>query len=54
MKPILYSILISLLVPIGFWIGGFDFERGQAAAWCYGTTIYIAGAVWFLFFKERE
>ena len=36
------AFLISMLVPIGFWIWGFDFnQRGDTASFCFFLTIYI-------------
>ena len=41
MKSILIATLVALLVPLGFWIGGYDFDlRGAASVTCYLLSIW--------------
>jgi len=44
----LRAILYASIVPIAFWLGGFNFnERGEGACICFVITIYIfLGHLW--------
>ena len=42
MKRHLGSFLITSLVPLGFWLGGFNFdERGGVALFCYAISLMV-------------
>lgn len=48
MKRILTSLAIALLVPVGFWLWGYDFDtRGDAAAGTYILTVGAFLITWF-------
>ena len=43
MKPTLYAIIAAMLVLIGFWLSGFNFdERGEAAE----AVVLAAAEIW--------
>lgn len=47
MKRIVVSLIGSQLVPIGYWLAGYDFaERGLFAFFCYITTIFVAAVIY--------
>lgn len=48
MKQVATSLACALLVPLGFWFGGFDFDhRGMGALFCYFLCGFVFGAVFF-------
>ena len=47
MKRVLVSLASAMIVPIGFWLAGWDFnERGGQALFCYVFTVLIAGIIY--------
>ena len=47
MKRVLLSVLAASLIPLFYWLGGFDFDaRGVTATTCAIFTIYIGCAVY--------
>ena len=49
MKLLMIAVLAALLVPLGYWIGGYDFDvRGAEAFMCYLLSIYVGAATYVL------
>lgn len=44
---IIFGLLFASLVPIGFWISGQEFVRGEPAVHCYFFTLlfFVMGVV---------
>jgi hypothetical protein len=47
MKPILIFIAVSLVICLGAWISGFNFDRGISAFLCYIYCIVLGSLVAF-------
>jgi hypothetical protein len=35
------SLLVAMLVPVIFWVGGFEFERGAIAVFCIAASLFV-------------
>lgn len=46
-RNILLSVLAGLLVPLIFWIGGYEFERGGIGAICFIYTIVVSVVTYY-------
>ena len=47
MKSILIAVLTALLVPLGFWTAGYNFDaRGEAALVCYLLSLLTVGMIY--------
>lgn len=53
-KPIVCAITTMVIIPFGFWLGGFDFDlRGQVAYTCYVSTLCASGLVYAVLKSEQ-
>ena len=43
-RRVIGSIGIGILVPLGFWVGGYDFDRGSTAATLFILCLLVFGA----------
>ena len=49
MKLLMLAVLAALLVPLGYWVGGYNLDvRGETSFMCYLLSLYVGAATYVL------